>query len=184
MGKRRRGSALLELVVAGGLTAVIISGVVGLLSLAGRQDLQVNLTADANQDATVAMRHIQADIREATSVSIVRPNQVRFYYPVRTADGLYDRTRPNEDWYLEYVRSDADGKPSNNGNYLTRRTSTDGKGKQLTANVSQFSAEFFPPNADNSVRFTLRVRKSQSGRTGETQLDQRVLYMRNYYGLN
>jgi hypothetical protein len=166
------------------LTGVIITGVIGLLGVAGRQDVQVNLIADVNQEASLAMRHIQADIREASSVEIVKPNQVRFYYPLKTADGLYDRTRPNSNWYLEYVRADAARQPSETGGYLLRRSSSDRNGKFVATNVTDFSSAFFPANADNSVRFTLRVRKTNGARVGESRLDQRVLYMRNYYGLN
>lgn len=183
-GRRRGGYALIESLVVGLLTGIIITGVIGLLGVAGRQDVQVNLIADVNQEASLAMRHIQADIREASSVEIVKPNQVRFYYPLKTSDGLYDRTRPNSNWYLEYVRADAKRNASATGSYLLRRSSSDATGKFVASNVTEFSGAFFPPKADNSVRFTLRVRKANGARVGESRLDQRVLYMRNYYGLN
>ncbi len=181
---RRGGYALVESLVVALLTGVIITGVIGLLGVAGRQDVQINLIADANQEATIAMRHIQADIREAGSVVIVAPTQVRFYYPMKTADGLYDRTRPNQNWYLEYVRTDAKRSATPNGTHLLRRASNDATGKFVATDVTDFSARYFPANADNSVRFTLKVRKTNGHRVGESNLDQRVLYMRNYYGLN
>lgn len=182
--RRRAGYALIEAVVVAGLTGVIITGVVGLLGVAGRQEAQIDLIADANQEGTLAMRHIQADIREAGTVSIIAPTQVRFYYPTKTADGLYDRTRPNTGWYLEYVRCDAKRSATPTGPYLLRRSSNDATGKIVASNVADFSARFFPANADNSVRFTLKVVKKNGNRVGESNLDQRVLYMRNYYGLN
>jgi hypothetical protein len=172
----RRGNTVLEVGVASTILMMVMGGVLAALNTAARMEQGIILQQGTDQDATVAMARMVADVREAKRVVVLSPWMFRVYYPVVRADGNYDRFVVDESYYIQYARTTANGSPSANGSYLWKKT-TSTTGASICENVTALIAEL---QGSNAVRMSLRVQKSGSLRAGDTLLNERVLYLRNY----
>jgi hypothetical protein len=181
----RRGYSVVEVVIAASLTALILLGMAAVLSMAGIMETKIGLQSDTDQYAVKAMNRMTLEVREAVRVNIVAPYRFQIYYPtVDPATGYYDLTKPNYGYYVEYELADDAGNPSATGTTIWRKASTDTTGRKIVDNVKQFSVGFFPAGATTSIRMTVELKKTQGSQTGDTVMNQRVLYLRNYFAGN
>ncbi len=172
----RRGYTLAEVALAGSMLVVVATGAIGVLSTAGRMQVTTQLRTEAGQSATMALANIVQDLREAESVTIPATYRMRIYYPEVDAAGFYDRFSPDTTNYIEYSRCNAQGTVSASGTYL-RRTFSSGSSSVVAENVTGFTATLI---TSNSVRLTLKVRRTSGSRYSEAILNQKVVFLRNH----
>ncbi len=171
----RRGYTVTEVVTASALTVLVLSSMTAILSMAGTMHQTVSLQTGSDQDAVQAMNRMILEVREAKEVTIPSPSSYRVYFPVIRANGYYDRFVADYNNWLEFYRSDSQGRASTSGAYLWRTTGAGG-GRAIAANVTSFRVV---QNSTNSIRLTVEVEKRSGDRKGRTQLTERVLYLRN-----
>jgi hypothetical protein len=168
--------SMVEVSVASTVLVLVMGGVLGTLNTAGRLEQGILLQQDTDQEATLAMSRMIKDVREAKRVEVIQPHQFRVYYPVVRPDGNYDRFVVDESTYVQYARTDSRGQVSTNGSYLWKKTPTT-FGAAVAENVTALAVAL---QGKNAVRLTVRVQRSGKVRSGDTQLNERVLYLRNY----
>lgn len=171
----RRGYTVTEVVTASALVVMVLTAITAILSMAGAMEQTVTLQTDADQGAVKAMNRMILEVREAKEVSIPNSYQFTVYYPVIRADGHYDRFVTDYNNWIRYQRANADGTPNPSGTYLWRVTSG-GDSRALTQDVKNFRVV---QNSTNSVRLSIELEKVSGSRKGNTQLTERVLYLRN-----
>ena len=174
----RRGFTLIEVSVASFILLLVMSGVLGILNTAGRLEQNVLLQQGTDTQAALAMSRMVTDMREAKDVTVITPYQCRIYYPVTRADGNYDRFVTDTAHYVQYARTTSTGQVSATGSYLWKSTDLL-SGSKVAKDVTDFEVSL---QGNNAVRLSLRVQKASNGygRSGDTQLNERVLYLRNY----
>lgn len=172
----RRGMSMMEVAVASTILVLVMGGVLGTLTTAGRLEQGILLQQDTDREATLAMSRMIKDVREAKRVDVIQPYQFRIFYPVVRPDGNYDRFVTNESSYVQYARTDYRGQISSTGSYLWKRTDTT-VGSAVAENITALAVSL---QGKNAVRLTVRVQKAGKVRSGDTQLNERVLYLRNY----
>jgi len=168
--------SMMEVAVASTILVLVMGGVLGTLNTAGRLEQGILLQQDTDREATLAMSRMIKDVREAKRVDVIQPYQFRIFYPVVRPDGNYDRFVVNESTYVQYARTDYRGQVSANGTYLWKRTDST-VGSAVAENITGLAVSL---QGKNAVRLTVRVQKPGKVRSGDTQLNERVLYLRNY----
>jgi hypothetical protein len=172
----RRGYTLIEVSIAASILILIATGTLSILNTAARLEQAVVLQRDTDQQAVEAMSWMITDIREAKRVDVVTATQFRIYYPILRSDGHYDRYVTDEGHYIQYALTDSTGRLNAKGGYLWRSTDQLA-GKSVAKNISTLSCVL---QGKNALRLSVRAQKSGRGRSGDTQLNERVLYLRNY----
>jgi hypothetical protein len=172
----RRGYTILEVTVASSILLLIATGTLSILSTAARLEQAVVLQRDTDQEAVKAMTWMINDVREAKLVDTINAHQFRIYLPVVRPDGHYDRYVADTDHYIQYALTDKSGRLSVSGGYLWRSTEAGG-GKAVAQNIQSLTCTL---QGKNALRLTVRAEKTGRGRHGNTQLNERVLYLRNY----
>ena len=172
----RRGLTLPEVLIASGLLSVLLTASASLLSTAARTEQAMEVQRDTDKDAAHAMQRITLDIREANEVSVLASDRFRIYYPLVTPEGRYDRTRRDYTKWVQYAQTNASGMPTGTGTYLWRSTESHA-GRAVAENLRDFRIQ---AQSDKAVRLTMRLQKNNGrGRSGQTHLNQRVLFLRN-----
>jgi hypothetical protein len=171
----RRGYTVTEVVTASALILMVLSAVTAILSMAGTMEQTVTLQTDADQEAVRAMNRMILEVREAKEVAIPAAHRYVVYYPVIRSDGHYDRFVTDYNNWTEYRQANADGTANAEGKYIFRVTSA-GASRSIAKDVKLLRAV---QNSTNSVRLTVELEKKSGSRTGNTQLTERVLYLRN-----
>ena len=172
----RRGYTVFEVSVAASILLLIATGTLSVLSTAARLEQAVVLQRDTDQQAVEAMSWMVNDIREAKRVDVITASQFRIYYPLLRGDGHYDRYVTDEDHYTQYALTDSSGHLNANGGHLWRSTDTQA-GKSIARSITRLSCVL---QGKNAIRLSVRSQKSGRGRAGDTLLNERVLYLRNY----
>lgn len=172
----RRGYSILEVTIAASILLLIATGTLGVLNTAARLEQAVVLQRDTDQEAVKAMTWMINDIREAKRVDAITATQFRIFFPTLRSDGHYDRYVTDENHYIQYALTDKNGKLSPTGGYLWRGTESQ-SGKAVAKTITSLSCTL---QGKNALRLTVRSQKSGRGRQGDTQLNERVLYLRNY----
>jgi Tfp pilus assembly protein PilV len=173
---RRRGFTITEVTLASFLVTMVISTVASVLSLSGRMLQTVSLQDETSRDAARALNRLTVDVREAKEIEIVSASQFRLYYPLTDANGRYNRFQTNNNYYIQYGLTTANGTASTSGTYLWRKTNAT-TGEAVVPNVAAFSAS--APNG-STLNVSMTLRKTSGNRTGETTVSQRMLFMRNF----
>lgn len=171
----RRGYTVAEMAVSAALVVVVLVGLASILSMAGAMEQTVTLQMDADQSAVQGMNKMITEIREAKEVSVVQPYQFKIYYPVMRSNGRYDRFVTDTNYYVQYAQTTSTGTPSSTGTYLWRSASNNA-GRAVAKNIKQFIVS---SNDAHSIKLTLRTEKQAGKYKGGTELDGRVLYLRN-----
>jgi hypothetical protein len=155
---------------------LIATGTLTILNTAARLEQAVVLQRDTDQQAVEAMSWMVTDIREAKRVDIISATQFRIFYPILRSDGHYDRYVTDEAHYIQYALTTSTGTLNPSGGYLWRKTESD-SGKAVAKTITAMTCAL---QGKNALRLTVRSQKSGRNRSGDTQLNERVLYLRNY----
>jgi len=137
------------------------------------------IQAQTDTDAVTAMQHIVSDLREAKSFQLLSDStRLRLTMPIKVAGGSYLRQTPDTANQVEYYRADSTGNPSSPGRCLWRSQS----GSRRIVGKNMDSVRFIADDAaaTRAVKITLTARNESSGGVRETNLTERVVYLRNY----
>jgi hypothetical protein len=136
-----------------------------------------SVEAFTDTDAVLAMSAIVGDVREAKSITILDGGyRLRITFPERTDEGYYDRHTPDLTSQVDYYLSDNTGVMGVTGTYLWRSRGG-GATEDLRDDVANL---YFEMDTARSVRITVTTRNNASRGPRQTQLTQRVVYLRNY----
>lgn len=172
----RRGYTLFEVSIAATILLLIATGTLSILNTAARLEQAVVLQRDTDQQAVTAMNWMITDIREAKRVDVISATQFRIFFPIVRPDGHYDRYVTDEAHYIQYALTTSTGTLNPTGGYLWRRTEAT-PGKAVAKTITTMSCAL---QGKNALRLSVRSQKSGRNRNGDTQLNERVLYLRNY----
>jgi prepilin-type N-terminal cleavage/methylation domain-containing protein len=172
----RRGFTLPEVLIAVFVMSLLLVGTLSMLVTALRScdgDLaQVN--TDTN--AVTAMQFMVNDVREAKSVAILASgSQLCITFPITTAQGYYDRSQADTAHQVNYYLSDTTGIIGRTGTYLWR--SRNDNLRRIRTDVDSL---LFESDTARSIKITIKTKDSIYGGTKQTELTQRVVYLRNY----
>ncbi len=183
----RSGFSMIEvLVVAGVMTLVGFGAVSIMLGAVGCFDNTTTQTfTDSN--AVLAMQKIVSDVREAKTVTIQTKSgllvtegpgpRLSVGFPgLVEGEEYYDRHTTDAAKQIDYYLSDSTGSPTSNGTWLYR-VRADGTSEVLKKDISEL---LFQQDTSRSVRITIVALNQAASGPKETQLTQRVVYLRNY----
>jgi prepilin-type N-terminal cleavage/methylation domain-containing protein len=174
---RRSGYTLIEVLLVLGIMGIIAAGAMALMVSSTSCFDTTTTEAFTDADAVIAMQMIVNDVREAKSISIIGGGtRLRVVFPKRTAEGYYDRHEADMTNQVDYYLSDSTGVPGQPGTWLWRGKD-DGSRKLLKKDVWALE---FEQDTSRSVKITVTARNESANGPKETELTQRVVYLRNY----
>ena len=162
--------------VASALVVMILTAVTAILSMAGTMQQVVTLQTDADQGAVKAMNRMILEVREAKEVAIPSDTTFTVYLPVIRADGHYDRFVTDYNNWIKYHRSTSNGTASSTGTYASLACYS-----RWSQQVAGDGCQELPrhPELHQLHPTDGRVGKGKRLPKGDTQLTERVLYLRN-----
>jgi len=172
----RGGFTLLEVLAALMVMALLVMCTVSMFiaTLRGCDADLAQINTDVN--AVTAMQLMVGDVREAKSISILSSGkQLCITFPVTTAQGYYDRTQSDTAHQVNYYLSDATGTIGRTGTYLWRS-----KNGTLLRVRNDVDSLLFESDTARSIKITIRTKDAIFKSTRQTELTQRVVYLRNY----
>ena len=171
----RRGVTLPELMVVTALSVVVLGVMANILTMMSNMHQTVYLQSSTDQGASFAMNRILREVREAKEVHVLDGTGLRIYYPQVDGEGRYDRTYRDDSSYIDYFQGDSSGIQSSTGDYLWRRPASGAR----TAVASDIERIAVSSNSPCAISLTVESKKTLGTHTGETLLENRVLYLRN-----
>ncbi len=183
----RSGHTLVETIVAALIFALLTLGTVSMLMTSTVAVGNARAQVYADTDANLAMQAIVSDLREATSVAIYNGttrvalgtvgNCLLLTKPrVVSATGEYNRFNPDTANPTRYYLSDNTGSTTRTGTVLWQRQEQTGALRRLRSGVRDLR---FLENAAGRVEVSLTVESKAAQGTKQTELSERVVYMRN-----
>lgn len=141
----------------------------------------------SDQQATAAVNQIVADIREAQSYSVLDSGgRLSIIKPPLAKDTngnnltYYDRTKTDATTEVQYYLSNSSGTVGVSGTWLWWLHTSDGQKRAVARNVSSLQ---FVVDSDDSIEVSVTTSmQSVDGvnPTKQTQLSQRVVFLRNH----
>jgi hypothetical protein len=176
MLRNRRGITLVDTLVAISITAVILLPTASMVVASLRCYNSELAKIDTDTSAVLALQKIVNDVREAKSVSMLSSGQqLRIIKPVVTADGYYDRSQPDSTHPIDYYLSGTSGTLGATGTNLWR--AQNGALRLVKKGVNSLAFEY---DTARSIKITVVTRQPVARGYRETELTQRVVYLRNY----
>ena len=170
------GFTLFETVMACVILALIGFGICSVwIQAMWSYDKTATQTA-SDADAVLAMQHMIADVREAKFVTLVSATDMKLIFPIKNADGTYDRTIPDTNNPIDYLQSDSSGVAGRTGTWLWRKV-TNGASRPVARDLDSI---LFESDTPASVKITITTRNKARRGDAVTQLTHRVVYLRNY----
>jgi hypothetical protein len=176
--RRRAGYTLVEVLTAISLTTLIAGGALAMIVTSTRCFDDATTVAYTDTDAVIAMEKIVTDVREAKSVTITNDNRISVLPPVWVTDSdgsYYDRHATDTANEVDYYLSDSTGTVGRTGTWLWRAQGSDQR--VVRRDVSDIE---FEQDTARSVMITITVVNNAASGPKETDLTQRVVYLRNY----
>ncbi len=175
--RNNKGITLTEVMISVGLFGFIAACTMGMLITATKTADGASTKAFTDADAVIAMNRIVDDVREAKSVSIpTNGAYLTIVFPVKnTSTGYYDRHIADAAHQICYYLSDKTGTQGKIGTWLWR--SKDSTTQIIKRNVTGL---YFEQDTARSVKITVTAKGSSADGDKETELTQRVVYLRNY----
>jgi type II secretory pathway pseudopilin PulG len=170
------GYTMLEALIVMSIMAFVAVGAMSMMTSSARCFDDNSVQAFTDTDAAIAMQMIVNDVREAKSVNIIGGNRLKVIFPKKTDSGYYDRHEPDMTSQIEFYLSDETGVLGRSGTWLWKSNST-GNRQPLKKDVSDLS---FEPDTARSVKITIVTQNKAASGIKETQLTERVVYLRNY----
>jgi len=173
---RKAGLTLVEMLIAMFVTAILAACTVSMLVAALRSCDADMAQVNTDADAVTAMQFMVGEVREAKSVAILDGgSRLCITFPVTTAQGYYDRTQADTTHQVYYYLSDSTGIVGRTGTCLWRNRN--GALRRVRNNVDSL---LFESDTARSIKITIRTRDAIYRGTRQTELTQRVVYLRNY----
>jgi prepilin-type N-terminal cleavage/methylation domain-containing protein len=174
--KNNRGYTMIEMMTVLGLFGGICSGTMAMMISGLKSSNGSCVKAYTDADAVSAMTTLVQDVREAKSVTILDGgDRLNIVPPVRTSDNYYDRSTPDTTNQIQYYLSDSTGTIGKTGTWLWRTCA--GRSGVVKRTVSNL---LFEQDTAMSVKITIDTSGASADGTKQTELTQRVVYLRNY----
>lgn len=193
----RRGTTLVELMVAMGITTLMVTGTMAMLRVtAGRCETEM-MQGTTDTDAVLAMQTMVNDIREAKKVTpSTDGTQLLVIRPIRAQQGYYDRSAEDVNHPINYYLSDSTHTMGRTGSWLWRSEVKDRytEYRHIRTDVDTNGLKFVS-DGPKAIQITVRIKAAVShGASGlhrkngknletdglTTELTNRVVYLRNY----
>ncbi len=174
--KSKAGYTLTEV-----MTTILIFGLVTTCAMAMfltsiRVYDRTTTQAYTDADAVIAMQRMVMDVREAKSVNLLdNGHRLQIIFPIRTSDGSYDRHFSDDTHPIEYYLSDSTGIVGRTGTWLWKSNS--GTCEPIKRDVESL---VFEQDTARSVKITIVTVNNTASGPQQTELTQRVVYLRNY----
>jgi len=181
INKKRNGFTMLEMLIAVFIAAAMLTCTMSML-VATLKSCDADIAqSDTDTTAVTAMQYMISDVREANSFNILYSgSHLRVIPPVTINDGTwyyYDRTKPDTSNQINYYLSDATGTVGQTGNCLWRS-----KGGSLLCICTNVDSLLFTADSsytNNAIMITVRTKDQIYKGTRQTELTQRLVYLRN-----
>ncbi|MCX6345601.1 MAG: prepilin-type N-terminal cleavage/methylation domain-containing protein [Armatimonadetes bacterium] len=189
----RRGFTMLEVMMSLSIMTMVLVATVSMMIATMRCYQSESAKVDTDTSAVMAMQDIVNKVREAKTVDILNTQNNIIPSTNLTTDGVRLNIKPpitvqDKDYYdrsqidtvntTDYYISDATGETGRTGTYLWR-DDKDGK-RIIKNNVSSLLLRW---DTSRSIKITVTTKEqitNQNKPYVETQLTQRVVYLRNY----
>ena len=180
IGRRsNKGFTLLEVTVAAGIIAILAITICGVwIGTIWSFDRTTSQTI-ADSDAVIAMQHIIADVREAKLFQFPTSSHLRIILPVTNPDLSYNRVVPDTDNPIDYFLSDHTGQQDHTGTWLWRKEGNNSL-RAVAHDIHSVHFESDTPLSLSCIRITITASKKYAHGEAQTQLTERVVYLRNY----
>lgn len=175
----RQGYTLIELLVVVGVLTIVAACTMSMLVGSMSSFEGSTIQAQTDTDAVTAMQHIVSDVREAKSFSFPSGSTtLRLIKPIITEGGSYYRPTADTAHPVDYYRADGTGSPSRPGEYLWR--SQGGQRRIVAKNIESIQFTSDEGAETRAVKITITAHNQSSAGERETNLTERVVYLRNY----
>lgn len=187
---KKGGFTLLEILAASAVASLLLIGTVSMLVAAMRSCDNDLAQVNTDTNAVIAMNQMVNEIREAKSIGILDPGPstgsrlcVTMPVTLYDTDGnpYYDRNQADTADQITYYLSDTSGIVGKPGTILWR--SQNGGIRRIRNDVSSLVFEEdadLNNQIDNAIMITVVTTDSVYKGTRQTQLTDRVVYLRNY----
>ncbi len=188
--KNRGGFTLVEVLAASAAATLLLIGTVSMLIAAIRSCDNDLAQVNTDTNAVIAMNQMVSEIREAKSISILDPgpatgSRLCITLPVTLYDAqgnpYYDRSQADTAHQVTYYLSDSSGLLGKTGTILWRLQNS--KLRKIRSDVSSLIYEEdadLNNQIDNAIMITVVTTDNVYTGTRQTQLTDRVVYLRNY----
>lgn len=174
----RNGFTIAEMVTVVGIASLIgVTGVSMLIGTIRCCDKSTNRNY-SDADAVTAMQLIVSQVREAKSFQTLDNGSRLRITPPSTVQNeeYYDNRETDTTKQVDFYLSNATGNQGVAGTYLWQSTNNNAKKQLLIRDVKSVS---FTQDTEKSVEITIVTSNLTSSGPVETQLTQRVVYLRN-----
>lgn len=182
----RRGYTLIEVLMVMGIMGLIAAGAMAIMLSSVACFDNTSAETFTGADAVLAMQMITSDVREAKDFKILaNGRRLRVIPPERLYPewasnlGYYDCHKADMVNQIDYYTSDETGVPGHSGTWLWKGKNNGNRQVLLKKNVTDIFFEQ-DENCYGSVKITITTRNDASGGPKQTQLTNRVVYLRNY----
>jgi prepilin-type N-terminal cleavage/methylation domain-containing protein len=176
VSNRRRGMSMVEILVALSIAAMAVLGTTSLLisDITGVNRVTVNLTN--SEGAATAMRSLNATVEEAKTVNVPSPTEIDVFYPMRDANGAYQRAILDPNSRVRYYLGSVANGPDPKSTKLILE-GNDGRRRVLCSNVKQLVFSLPQPY---SLAITLQTAQSGRQYSATSSFVSRDITLRNY----
>ncbi len=173
----RAGFSLVEILIVTSLSLLIAAGALAMMISSVKCFSNSSVESYTDTDAVIAMQRIVNDVREAKSVSILNDGEaLMITFPMTGIDGYYDRHIPDTVNVVKYYLSNSSGVVGRSGTWLWRSIGANTK-SVVKRDVSSLD---FEQDTTRSVKITVTTKNDAASGPRQTELTQRVVYLRNY----
>lgn len=180
--RNKKGFTLTEMLTVVTLSTLVLGGAFSMMGIALRCCEKANTKAYTDTDAIIAMQTIIQDVREARRISINNSGaKMSIFFPQTTSAGYYDKHTTDNNSQVDYYLSNSTGTVGASGTFLWRKEAN-GNGRIIKRDVSSilFETDTVPADDARSVKITIVASNNTSQGVQNTELTQRVVYLRNY----
>lgn len=176
--KNKRGFTTVEVLTVASILAMLAGVICSTWIAVVRTYDGVTTETYTSTDAVTAMQKIVSDVREAKSVQLMDSStRLRVQFPVMDAQGCYDRHTADPNNTVDYYLANSTGAIGTTGTYLWRNRSNDAEKRVIARDVKSI---LFEADTARSVKITVTASNPSVAGDKQTELTQRVVYLRNY----
>lgn len=172
---KRRGYTLVEMIFVTIIVGMVVLGVTSFLVSTAMSFGQISNQYYSNVSLSTAVQYLNRDIQQAKRVNYVSPTHIIIQYPIREADGTYNRKTLDTVNTVEYFRANPDGNKDSLGTVLFRQVS----GESARVVCRDVFTLLFSNHSPTSVTVSLCVKRKSFVSDKEAEVADQVMFMRN-----
>ena len=173
--KKRTAFTLVELLMASLISVLVVTGIVTLLIGGIRGVDRVATQIDCDKDASMAVELMNAMVEEAKEVRVDSPSAVTVMYPVRNADGSYNRNVLDTENTLRYFLGSVEEGPNSKSKALIQED-PDGARRVICDHVKGVD---FESKTASSLVVSVATELQGANSKGLSNFAKRTIFLRN-----